>query len=503
MKRIWNTFCEDISKNKGVKEMTFEKEIVKGFLQALGWSRYDRNLEEQHGIYGRKWIPDFVFYLNNGKNAKEIILELKKPDHKQRKVDIEQIEAYMKLTDCRFGLYFGEKLEVFYLEEKDGKRSAASVTTIDWTIDNEAGANLIELLDFKRYDRKKLEQFCLDHLYLNSFLRHCKHQGGQQQLYDCIMERFVLPESMAGCLRSRLKFTVVDNPETEERPVLPAAVIPTTSQVQNGKGNVWLICYDSKFFKVEDCFKKYGQIYWTHKAGVLNVQKGDIAYLYAARPASAIRFKVEVVASQLPYSPEMDVEDEFVASGNSNSDDSDKTYFLVRPIAETHSSALKHEAMMSKGLMGKRPSTTKLSKEEFRTLREYIEQHFDDAAPANEPTAPVPAKKAKPKKQDKPKGKAERRPPFKFSMIGLKPGDELTFDSSLAKVIVASDNTIEYQGKEFTLNRFVVEYLPEEKRIPAGTYQGPKYFTYNGKTLWQLRLEKEGKARGEINSFLE
>ena len=35
MKRIWNTFCEDISKNKGVKEMTFEKEIVKGFLQAL------------------------------------------------------------------------------------------------------------------------------------------------------------------------------------------------------------------------------------------------------------------------------------------------------------------------------------------------------------------------------------------------------------------------------------------------------------------------------------
>ena len=86
MKRIWNTFCEDISKNKGVKEMTFEKEIVKGFLQALGWSRYDGNLEEQYGLYNRKWIPDFVFYLNNDKNAKEIILELKKPDHKQRKI---------------------------------------------------------------------------------------------------------------------------------------------------------------------------------------------------------------------------------------------------------------------------------------------------------------------------------------------------------------------------------------------------------------------------------
>ena len=491
MKRIWNTFCDDISKNKGVKEMTFEKEIVKSFLQALGWSRYDGNLEEQYGLYSRKWIPDFVFYLNNDKNAKEIILELKKPDHKQRKVDIEQIEAYMKLTDCRFGLYFGEKLEVFYLEEKDGKRSAASVTTIDWTIDNEAGINLIKLLCFKNFDRKKLEQFCFDNVHLNTFLHHCKHQGGQQQLYDCIMEHFILPKEMLGSLQSRLKFTIVDNPEAEEKPSSPAAIIPTASQVQNGKRNVWLICYDSKFFRVEDCFKKYGQIYWTHKAGVLNVQKGDIAYLYAARPESAIRFKVEVVASQLPYSPEMDVEDEFAASGISNSDGSSKTYFLVRPIAETHSPALKHEAIMSKGLMGKRPSTTKLSKEEFKSLRQYIEQQFDDVAPTNDPVAP--AKKAKPKKQTKPKVKADHRPPFKFSMIGLKPGDELTFEATGMEVKVFSDNTIEYKGVEFTLNRFVVEYLPEEKRIPAGTYQGPKYFTYNGKTLWQLRLEKEKK----------
>ena len=214
MKRIWNTFCEDISKNKGVKEITFEKDIVKGFLQALGWSRYERNLEEQLGLYSRKWIPDFVFYLNNDKNTKEIILELKKPDHKQRKVDIEQIEAYMKLTDCRFGLYFGEKLEVFYLEERDGKRAAVSVTTIDWTIDNGAGINLIGLLDFKNYDSNKLERFCLDHVTLNSFLNQWKTSRGQQNLYDAIIKHFKLPAVMASSLQSALRFTIVDNPET-------------------------------------------------------------------------------------------------------------------------------------------------------------------------------------------------------------------------------------------------------------------------------------------------
>ena len=487
MKQIWNTFCEDISKNKGVKEITFEKEIVKGFLQALGWSRYDRNLEEQYGLYNRKWIPDFVFYLNNDKNAKEIILELKKPDHKQRKVDIEQIEAYMKLTDCRFGLYFGEKLEVFYLEEKDGKRSAASITSIDWTIDNEAGASLIELLDFKNYDRKKLEQFCLDHLYLNSFLHLWSTQRGQKHLYDGIMEHFMLPPSMTSSLQSRLKFTIADNPNIEEKPMSLVSVLPTTPQVTNNNNNVWLICYDSKYFKVEDCFKKYGQIYWTHKAGVLNVQKGDIAYLYAARPESAVRFKVEVVASQLSYSKEMDVEDEFVASGSSNSDDSNKTYFLVRPIAETHSPALKHGVLMGKGLMGKRPSTTKLSKDEFKALREYIEQNFD-ATPAEEPAAPQ--KVTKSKKQETQKVKTNRRPAFRFSMIGLKPGDVVYFEHGDIPVKVVSENTVAYDNEIYTLSRFCKHFMPEEGSENR-EYQGPAHFTLNGKTLDEIRKETE------------
>ena len=486
MKRIWNTFCEEISKNKGVKEMTFEKEIVKGFLQALGWSRYDGNLEEQYGLYSRKWIPDFVFYLNNDKNAKEIILELKKPDHKQRKVDIEQIEAYMKLTDCRFGLYFGEKLEVFYLEERDGKRSAASVTTIDWTIDNEAGANLIELLDFKNYNREKLEQFCSDHLYLNSFLNLWRTQRGQKHLYEGIMEHFILPKEMLSSLQSRLKFTIVDNPEAEEKPASPAAFIPTTTQVQNGKGNVWLICYDKNYFDVEGCFKKYGQIYWRHKAGVQNVQKGDIAYLYSSSPESAIRFKVEVVESQIPYSPAVDEGDEFAKSASNDIDYSDKLFFLVRPIADTNSPALKHEAMMNQKLMGKRPSTTKLSKEEFKPLRQYIEQHFDDAAPANELV--VPAKIVKTKKQYKPK--ADRRPPFKFSMIGLKPGDVVYFEHGDIPVTIVSENTVAYDNEIYTLSRFCKHFMPEEGSENR-EYQGPAHFTFNGKTLDEVRKERE------------
>lgn len=378
MKRIWNTFCEDISKNKGVKEMTFEKEIVKGFLQALGWSRYDGNLEEQYGLYSRKWIPDFVFYLNNDKNAKEIILELKKPDHKQRKVDIEQIEAYMKLTDCRFGLYFGEKLEVFYLKEKDGKRSAASVTTIDWTIDNEAGANLIELLDFKNYDRKKLEQFCLDNIYLNTFLRHCKHQGGRQQLYDCIMEHFVLPESIAGNLQSRLKFTIVDNPEIEET-ISESTVPAVTKKQKNDKiesrpPKIWMIPANSKYFDHRACFDELGKIYWKQYN---KIQVGDMGYIYYSAPVKRIIFKFLVLANDLPYIPDYDAEGKFYKKVEDFEEaKKHNRFYVIKRLGEHTNNTLTLANMMQHGLKWAPQGALNLSDKSYDELRKFIEDNF-------------------------------------------------------------------------------------------------------------------------------
>ena len=257
----------------------------------------------------------------------------------------------------------------------------------------------------------------------------------------------------------------------------------------NSSSNVWLICYDSKYFDVAGCFNKYGHIYWRHRAGINSVQKGDIIYLYGSSPESAIRYKAEVIDSQLPYSKDMDAEDDFVKSGNTNSDSPKSKYFLVKLIAETYSLALKHTAMMNAGVMGKRPTATKISKKEFNTLRQYIEQHFDDidipAAPPmvgnTEPTIIV---------ETKSKRKAPA-PPFKFSMIGLKPGDKVVFDALKLEVIVASENTIKYNNKEYKLTTFCKEFLPKSKRTKANTYQGADFFSFQGKKLAKIRKEKK------------
>ena len=84
-----------------------------------------------------------------------------------------------------------------------------------------------------------------------------------------------------------------------------------------------------------------------------------------------------------------------------------------------------------------------------------------------------------------------QKPPFKFHMIGLKVGDTVVFDEMNLSVTVASDDKVEYQGRLWSLSAFAREFLPEEKQNTSGAYQGPKYFSYKGKTLNELRKDSD------------
>lgn len=88
-----------------------------------------------------------------------------------------------------------------------------------------------------------------------------------------------------------------------------------------------------------------------------------------------------------------------------------------------------------------------------------------------------------------------QKPAFKFHMIGLKVGDTVVFDELNLPVTVASDDKVEYQGRLWSLSAFTREFLPEDKQNVSGAYQGPKYFSYKGKTLSELRKEKEMKLK--------
>lgn len=86
-----------------------------------------------------------------------------------------------------------------------------------------------------------------------------------------------------------------------------------------------------------------------------------------------------------------------------------------------------------------------------------------------------------------------RRKPFRFSMINLGVGETVIFAPTGLEVKVADDKKIEFEGRLYTLSAFVGTFLPEDLQNVSGAYQGPKYFTYKGETLLDLRNKMEGK----------
>ena len=112
----------------------------------------------------------------------------------------------------------------------------------------------------------------------------------------------------------------------------------------------------------------------------------------------------------------------------------------------------------------------------------------------NEPYQIYPIAEQAPDKalEETEEASCERRERFHFSMIGLKPGDMIVFDPKPDIVVKISDDTrIEYDNRLWRLSPFVAAYLPKEMQNNSGAYQGPKYFSYKGRVLHDIRLEKE------------
>ena len=84
-----------------------------------------------------------------------------------------------------------------------------------------------------------------------------------------------------------------------------------------------------------------------------------------------------------------------------------------------------------------------------------------------------------------------KRGRFKFSIVGIKIGEYVRFEPSGIDVKVATDDSIEYQGRIYKLSPFVGTFMPEERRNTSGAYQGSLYFSYKGRVLEDLRREIE------------
>lgn len=60
----------------------------------------------------------------------------------------------------------------------------------------------------------------------------------------------------------------------------------------------WILPANPKFFDIESAFEKHKEIDWKQSS---KVSVGDIAYMYVGSPVSAILYKCEITATDIPY----------------------------------------------------------------------------------------------------------------------------------------------------------------------------------------------------------
>ena len=70
---------------------------------------------------------------------------------------------------------------------------------------------------------------------------------------------------------------------------------------------------------------------------------------------------------------------------------------------------------------------------------------------------------------------------------GLRVGDNIVYTPTGMELTVVEGNMVEYAGERFTLAQFTAKYMPRNKRSISGVCQGPKYFSYNGISLYKLK----------------
>ena len=76
---------------------------------------------------------------------------------------------------------------------------------------------------------------------------------------------------------------------------------------------------------------------------------------------------------------------------------------------------------------------------------------------------------------------------FDLLECGVKVGDHIIYTPTGTEVIVAENNMVEVEGELFTLSTFTAKYMPRNKRSVSGVCQGPKYFSFKGVSLYQMK----------------
>ncbi|MBP5380600.1 MAG: hypothetical protein J6Y39_02585 [Bacteroidaceae bacterium] len=445
----WNTFVYELieAKTKNIEEEPYHKQI-EAQMQHLGWLKWRNEICHKENVQiGRTHIQPDITIKKDGEV--QFVIEVKRPVYTQKATDVNQLVSYIRQMKTQVGIYIGEHIEIFY--DKNGMRDALSVQQIPIELNNKRGARFVEIFSQENFSKETIIDFC----------EECIEEQHRQESLNKIKEGLIADtqQQVAEALRPYLaekyngKFT-----EDEIKQMLSTihfsatmdGEIPQTEKIKqthNTKGK-----------------QQTTEIPQEDKPRLLDLP--TLPSYFINVKSDLIKQVISDIGIGKDISEIKDLEELEVLKKEV------KRIEKKRKMHNTHSCALskyieyikaglgfqdmEYDAMLVK--KGKRTLVTKLDKKESVIAKTPNDKH---------------------------------RAPFVFNMVGLDKGDKIIFEPLNIEVEVFDSKKIIYKGNLYTLTGFCKQFLPDNLRTKSDAYQGPKFFTYQEKTLWKIRLEKE------------
>ena len=76
---------------------------------------------------------------------------------------------------------------------------------------------------------------------------------------------------------------------------------------------------------------------------------------------------------------------------------------------------------------------------------------------------------------------------FDLAEYGVKVGDHIVYTPTGQELEVVEGNKVLVDGEEYSLPQFTAKFMPRNKRSVSGFCQGPRYFSFNGVSLYKIK----------------
>ncbi len=76
---------------------------------------------------------------------------------------------------------------------------------------------------------------------------------------------------------------------------------------------------------------------------------------------------------------------------------------------------------------------------------------------------------------------------FNLFDYGVKIGDKIVYTPAGIEVTVSDSTKVRYEDEVYSLAEFTAAFMPRNKRSVSGVCQGPRYFSFNGVSLYKLK----------------